>query len=115
MVDPTLVRQSRNAVRSLIGNRLAADWQQTWKQLVGQGTYRPDAAGSGRRALRNLALEYWMQSGDPAAHQAAQAQLAQADNMTERQAALQVLVNSPPRLASRRSRTSQPNSPTNRW
>lgn len=36
-----------------------------------------------------------MQSGDPAAHQAAQTQLAQADNMTERQAALQVLVNSP--------------------
>ena len=95
VVDPTLVRQSRNAVRALIGNWLAADWQQTWRQLVADGPYRPDAAGSGRRALRNLALEYWMQSGDPAAHQAAQTQLAQADNMTERQAALQVLVNSP--------------------
>ncbi|MEK9776300.1 MAG: aminopeptidase N C-terminal domain-containing protein, partial [Quisquiliibacterium sp.] len=74
---------------------LAADWQRSYQNLIAQGPYQPDAAGSGRRALRNLALEYWMHSGDSAAHRAAQEQLDQADNMTERQAALQVLVNSP--------------------
>ena len=31
VVDPTLVRQSRNAIRALIGGQLTADWQQTWQ------------------------------------------------------------------------------------
>ncbi len=53
------------------------------------GPYRPDAADAGRRALRNRALAL-MTALDPAA--AAQAQFDAADNMTERMAALSLLV-----------------------
>jgi aminopeptidase N len=93
VVDPQRVRDVRNALRARIGASLQTDWQRVWTKLASNGPYRPDAAGTGRRALRNLALEYWAMSGDSQSYEAAAQQFSQADNMTERQAALQVLLN----------------------
>jgi len=95
VVDPGLLREARDCLRRTIAAQLRADWRDTWQRLADASPYRPDAAGAGRRALRNLALRHWVFSGEPAAGDAAAAQFAQADNMTERRAALEALLNSP--------------------
>src|SRR5690606_6130314 len=53
----------------------------------------PDAVSTGKRALKNLALSYIGELDDAAAHALAQNQYDNADNMTERFAALAVLAN----------------------
>jgi aminopeptidase N len=59
--------------------------------MAATGPYSPDAASAGRRALRNLALDL-LAAGDPAAGVArAATQYRDADNMTDRIAALAVL------------------------
>ena len=55
----------------------------------------PDSALAGRRALRNLALSYLVLSGDASAWELAQRQLADADNLTDRLAALAAIRHSP--------------------
>jgi len=95
VVDPTRVRETRDALRGLLAVELADRWGGTWSGLASPGPYSPDVVAAGRRALRNLALDYWVASGDPGAYSAAAAQFAQADNMTDRQAALTALLNSP--------------------
>jgi aminopeptidase N len=95
VVDPQAVRGARNALRAEIGARLAERWQALWHALGPDGPYDPSAAHAARRALRNVALGYWTDSGDPRAFDAAARRFAEADNMTDRIAALQALVNSP--------------------
>jgi len=95
VVDPVQVRATRDALRRLIATEMAGDWRRTWQRFADPSPYAPDVSGAGRRALRNLALEYWVDAGDPQAFEAAAGQFAQADNMTDRQAALHALVNSP--------------------
>ncbi|MFT4103438.1 MAG: aminopeptidase N [Burkholderiaceae bacterium] len=95
VVDPAAVRQARNALRRHIGQRLLELWRGLHARLAPTGPYSPDPVQAGRRGLRNAALGFWIDSGDPAAQAAALAQYRAADNMTDRLAAMQGLVNSP--------------------
>jgi aminopeptidase N len=95
VVDPQRVREVRDGLRALIARELAADWAAAWRANAVTGPYRPDSVSAGRRALRNVALAYWVQTHDPQAFEAAAEQYAGADNMTDRQGALQALANSP--------------------
>ena len=53
--------------------------------------YTPDAAGAGRRALRNVCLDLLVATGRPDAVSLAAQQYQAADNMTDRMAALSTL------------------------
>ena len=68
--------------------------QAIYKANQTEGAYSPDAASSGKRALKNLALSYLAELDDAEAHSLAQAQYDAANNMTDRMASLAALANS---------------------
>jgi aminopeptidase N len=94
IVDPDAVRSARLTVLRELGRRLTPQWRRACETHAVAGPYRWDPASAGHRALRNLALGYWVESGEPAALERARAQLDQAGNMTDREAALTAIVNS---------------------
>jgi aminopeptidase N len=94
MVDPEAIRAAREFVKREIGRRLHASLEHAYVTHRTPGPYSPDAASAGRRAIRNLALGYLVDSGAPDAIDLARRQLEQADNMTDLQAALCSIVNS---------------------
>ncbi len=91
-VDPDAVFAARRALRLVLADALQAPLEQAYTAMASGSPYSPDAEAAGRRALRNLALDYLTASGAEAAVARAQAQYADADNMTDRFAALAVLV-----------------------
>jgi aminopeptidase N len=94
VVDPDALHASRNALRKALAANLKSELLETYRALKIAGPYSPDAAASGRRALRNLALSYLMEleTGDVVA--LCYEQFGQSDNMTEQSAALTALANS---------------------
>lgn len=94
IVDPQAIREARCLVRRELGQRLAREWQATYQQNLTPGDYSPAPLAAGKRALRNLALGYLVEGGLPGGLELAQRQLAQANNMTDRQAALTAIINS---------------------
>ncbi len=94
MVDPDAIRDARQFIRRELGRQLAADWRAAYAALAIAGEYSPSPVDAGRRALRNTALTYLVDSGDPDALALARQQLAEATNMTDRQAALAAIINS---------------------
>jgi aminopeptidase N len=62
-----------------------------YRELGDSSLYRPDAAGAGRRALRNVALDLLVAAEQSGAIALAARQYATADNMTDRMAALATL------------------------
>jgi len=95
VVEPRAIRDARTAVRQWLGGQLLGQWRATHEAMAIQRTYSPDSASAGRRALRNLALSYLVLAGDAAALEAARRQVAEADNLTDRYAALATIVHSP--------------------
>ena len=90
-VDPDAIFAARRALRAAVGKALAGALQATYHRMAETGPYSPDAASAGRRALKNVALDL-LAAGDPATGVArAAAQYRDADNMTDRMAALAVL------------------------
>jgi len=94
IIVPEAVRSARLRLQHLIGNELHVQWDATYRSMTAAGPYRPDPVSAGVRALKNLALEYLAAGGDPSTVELARQQLAHADNLTDRHAALAVLVNS---------------------
>jgi aminopeptidase N len=94
MVDPVAIRAARQQFKRRLGERLAADWLRAYRAIPLDVAYSPDARSAGQRGLRNVALMYLVEGGDATALELARAQLARANNMTDRQAALGCIVNS---------------------
>jgi aminopeptidase N len=90
-VDPGAVRASREALRANLGRHLRERLVELRRRLARSGAFSPDAADAGRRALRNLALDYLAAGAPEIAQVEASAQLADADNMTEELAATATL------------------------
>src|SRR4051794_24535910 len=90
VVDPDRLHASRNAVRLEIAKALKDYLLKAYHALKGKGAYSPDAASTGKRALRNLCLGYLGELGMSAL---AYEQFKSADNMTDSMAALGVLAN----------------------
>ncbi|MGD9920040.1 MAG: aminopeptidase N [Pseudorhodoplanes sp.] len=90
-IDPSANFSARAQLRSAIGSALAAPLAATYGSLASDVPYSPDAASAGRRALRNTALDLLAATGQPPAIARAMAQYRQADNMTDRMAALATL------------------------
>ncbi len=90
-VDPDAVYAARKSLRTAVGAALAAPFAATYGALASTGPFAPDAASAGRRALRNLSLDYLAVGGSGEGIARAFAQFEAADNMTDRFAALAVL------------------------
>jgi aminopeptidase N len=90
-VDPDAIFAARRELRGGLGRALASALEATYRRMTDAGPYSPDAASAGRRALRNLALDL-LAAGDPSTGVGRAArQYRDADNMTDRIAALTVL------------------------
>jgi aminopeptidase N len=90
-VDPDAVFAARSALRAVVGDHLSGALFDHYRRLSESRPYTPDAAGAGRRALRNVCLDLLVATGRPDAVSLAAQQYQAADNMTDRMAALSTL------------------------
>jgi aminopeptidase N len=93
IVDPDAIHQAREALRAEVGRTLEGPWRAAY---LGSASNRfeltPDAKGA--RRLRSIALGFLMAGGAKDAPALAWDQYQGANNMTDRQGAFTVLVNS---------------------
>ena len=90
-VDPGAIFAARRHLRSAIGERHGAVLADMYRRVIGAGPYQPDAAGAGRRMLKNACLDLLAATGQNEAIARALTQYRNADNMTDRMAALETL------------------------
>ena len=91
VVDPDRIFAAREALRRDLSLALATEWRTAYDATAGE-PYAYTPAAKGRRRLKNVALGYLAADGSAAAAQRAFSQFETCDNMTDRQAALTVLV-----------------------
>jgi aminopeptidase N len=90
-IDPDAIFAARAQLRAAIGTHLAQVLSDRYRDLGERSPFRPDAAGAGRRALRNVCLDLLVAAEQSGAVALAAAQYEAADNMTDRLAALSTL------------------------
>ena len=96
VADVDAIHHVRESVRQQLAEALAEPMWQRFQELGSASEpYSADAASMARRSLRNTLLGYLMLTGSPVVLSAAVQQFVEASNMTDRQAALVALVNSP--------------------
>ncbi|MEK1886267.1 MAG: aminopeptidase N [Phyllobacterium sp.] len=89
-IDPDAILASRDALIKSVAEANVEKFARIYDELVDGGPFQPDAASAGRRSLRNVLLDYLsVAEADP---KRAAGQFDGADNMTDRAAALHVLV-----------------------
>ena len=98
-VDPEALHAARRGLRMHLATVLSDEFSAIYAALASDAPYQANAEEAGRRALRNLCLGYLAERASEAgraARQLAFAQYEQADNMTDRFAALSVLAQDAP-------------------
>jgi aminopeptidase N len=90
-VDPDAILAARRQAKRTIGTTLADKLAARYLKLDSRARYSPDAKSSGRRALRNSCLDLLAAIGNADNFHRAFVQFENADNMTDRMAALGVL------------------------
>ncbi|MGB7693159.1 MAG: aminopeptidase N [Pseudolabrys sp.] len=90
-IDPDAIFQARTALRVELGECLGARLAAVYERMTGGGRYSPDAGSAGRRALRNAVLDLLAANGAATAIARTTEQYRNADNMTDRMAALATL------------------------
>jgi aminopeptidase N len=94
VIDPQAIHTARQFTRRLLARTLRNELLQTYNLHQTPGPYSPDALSAGKRGLKNVTLLYLSELDDTDTHHMAQVQYDQADNMTDRMAALTALQNS---------------------
>ncbi|WP_296577155.1 aminopeptidase N [Phreatobacter sp.] len=94
-VDPDAVFTARKALRQAVRTRLDPALGTVLARFATPGPYSPDARAAGRRALCNVALDLWASGGEAERIATVAARHRDADNMTDRFAALAVLAQHP--------------------
>ncbi|MGO1160806.1 aminopeptidase N [Brucella pseudogrignonensis] len=89
-VDPDAIFASRDYLIAAIGTAYAKEFAALYTGLQQDGAFSPDSQSAGKRALRNVLLDYLSRHENSPARAAQQ--FAHSDNMTDRAAALSVLV-----------------------
>jgi len=91
-VDPEAIHSAREALRADLGRELEDHWRGAYAaHAANRYAYNPAAKGA--RRLRTIALGYVAAAGASDAAWLAMTQYDEADNMTDRQGALGVLIN----------------------
>jgi aminopeptidase N len=91
-VDPDAIHAAREALRADLGRTLEPLWRGAYTSFVAN-RYEYNPVAKGARRLRTIALGYIMAAGAADAPALAKRQYDEADNMTDRQGALGILVN----------------------
>ena len=91
-VDPGAIHTARVFVRHALARACKRELQAAWQDNVVSGSYSPDPASAGKRALQGLALGMLMETGSAEVLAAAVKQLKDAANMTDRMSALGALM-----------------------
>jgi len=94
VIDPQAIHAARQFLRRSLATDLREDLLAVYQANQNDGAYSPDAASSGKRALKNVVLSYLSELDDASSHTLAQQQNDAANNMTDRLAALAALTNS---------------------
>ncbi|SEQ40898.1 aminopeptidase N [Amphritea atlantica] len=94
VIDVDGIYRVRRFVRDSIANQLETLFLRIYQDNNSAEPYSPDAASVARRSLKNLALAYLMATEKQEYLQLALQQYRQADNMTDSQAALTLIVHS---------------------
>jgi aminopeptidase N len=90
-VDPDAVLAARKGLKRALGESLAPRCQKIYERLSPRAPYSPDAASAGRRALKNACLDLVAATGSRSGIERAFRQFVEADNMTDRFAALAII------------------------
>jgi aminopeptidase N len=93
VIAPQAIHTARQYLRKTLSERLKADFIAAYEANLTPGKYSADARSAGKRGLKNLCLSYLLGWEDETTLQLAHAQIAAADNMTDRLAALMALIN----------------------
>jgi len=93
-VDPDALHAARDGLRRHLAQALETELSATYRALAPSGPYQPSSEDAGKRALRNLCLEYLLELDTAEARQLAWQQYRQADNMSDQFAALSALAQS---------------------
>ena len=90
-VDPDAIRHVREALKTTLGQYLFAPLHRLYTELAQPIGFVPDAQGAGRRSLKAVVLDLLVASQKPEAQDLAKIAYTDADNMTDRLAALSAL------------------------
>ncbi len=90
-IEPDSIHEARRFLGAALGRAQADPLWSAYRELAPTGPYRHERSEIDRRRLRNTALRFLAESGDPAAIEAAWEQFDRADNMTDAQAAFGLL------------------------
>ncbi len=93
--DPAAIHESRELLRRHIAEALRDELLALYRDNRSNAPFSPDAAGAGQRALKNMALDYLSLLDEAEMQALAVTQYRDADNMTDRMAALAVLSERP--------------------
>jgi len=92
-VDPQAIHEAREALRERLAVHLNAELRRLHTGLQDLGEFSPDAAGAGRRALRNAALDLLSATGRNDVADIASGHYHAALNMTDAMGGLNALMN----------------------
>ncbi|MEB0140025.1 MULTISPECIES: aminopeptidase N [unclassified Undibacterium] len=93
VVDPQAIHRARQFMRSTLTQHLRVELLSAYESNLTPGKYSPDAASMAKRGLKNLALSYLLEWADSSTFALALTQFDEAQNMTDRLAALAALTN----------------------
>ena len=94
VADPAAIHTARRTLRRTLAEKLNAELLRAYQDNQTEGPYSPDAVSAGKRALKNIALGYLVETEAPEALRLAEQQYAGATNMTDRMGALSAMVTS---------------------
>ena len=91
VVDVEAIHDAREMLRQAVTEQLAGQFEATYRACLSNVPYSPDAGEAGRRSLKNAALGYLARGTGDMGLGLVSAQYRNADNMTDRMAALGLL------------------------
>ena len=102
-VDPDAIFGARNMLAKALGKTLETERVELMKTLSTPGDYSPGAQDAGKRSFKNTLMTLAVKAGTKPGLQAVEKQFEKANNMTDRYAALQIIVHSHPQAAMRKN------------
>jgi len=91
VIEPDALHTAHKSLRQFLAVEHRAILEDLYAAQSSDDAYQPDAMSAGRRALRNVCLDYLATIGDAASTALAQRQFESADNMTDQFAAFRCL------------------------
>ncbi len=93
VIDPDSLHTARQYYRKRLAESFQTELTALYNDLAGDGSYKNDQKSINRRRLKNVVLAYLSALDSPESVTLINSQFGQADNMTDKQAALSLLAN----------------------